>query len=168
MNTGETILVVLGYPASDNGTPGPILQARLDKAIELYRSGVAGKMIVTGGAIGNEFVEAEVMAVYCIRQGIAPENIYLETQARNTYDNARMVKKMMEERGYKNAIVVTSDFHRLRARTFFDRVLPGVQIVPAPFPEGYSFLMKWILIAKEYLIIILFYSGVLNKRYGIR
>ncbi|MBW7914849.1 MAG: YdcF family protein, partial [Taibaiella sp.] len=70
MKSAENILIVLGYPADNDGNPGPILKARLDKAIELYRNGVARKIIVTGAAVDNEFVESEVMAVYLVHNGI--------------------------------------------------------------------------------------------------
>ena len=77
MKSSENILIVLGYPADNNGNPSPILKARLDKAIELYRKGVARKIIVTGAAVDNEFVESEVMAVYLVNNGIPQEDICL-------------------------------------------------------------------------------------------
>lgn len=161
-------MVVLGFPADSDGNPGAILQSRLDKAIELYRNGVAGKIIVTGAAVDNEFVESEVMAVYCIRQGVPAADVYIESNARNTYENARMVNTMMQEKGYENAIVVTSGFHKMRAAMFFSGVMTKFKIETAPFPDGFPFLKRLLYIVKEYIIVLLFHLGLLNKRYHIK
>lgn len=164
----NTILVVLGYPADSEGNPGPILQARLDKAIELYKHGKASQMILTGAAVDNEFVESEVMAVYCVKHGIPHSDIFIESNARNTYENARMVRDIMQEKGYSHAIVVTSSFHKMRARKFFSRVVGNVSIVAAPFPSEFSFLKRMVFILKEYIIIMLYNLGLLNNRYSIQ
>jgi len=164
----DTILIVLGYPADENGNPGPILQARLDKAIELYKTGMAAKVIVTGAAVENEFVESEVMAVYMIRKGVPHEDIYIESSARNTYENAVMVSRIMKEKGFKQAIVVTSSFHRMRARKFFSRHVENVTIVSAPFPENFPAGKRLLYQLKEYIIIFLFNLGLLNSRYAIQ
>lgn len=168
MNTAKNILVVLGYPANDDGTPGPILKARLDKAIELYKNGTASKIIVTGGAVSNHHVESEVMEQYCIQHGVSATDIMQENQSRNTYENARMVREMIEEKGYEKAIVVTSSFHKMRAKTFFARVVGNVSIVSAPFPAGFSLIKRAIFLAKEYIIIVLYNLGLLNGRYSIQ
>ncbi|MCB0697336.1 MAG: YdcF family protein [Chitinophagaceae bacterium] len=168
MSTPDTILVVLGYPVDENGEPSPILKARLNKAIELYKQGAAGKIIVTGAAVDNHFVESEVMALYCIKHGIPGTDIYIESNAKNTYENARMVKGIMREKGYKNAIVVTSSFHKLRARQFFLKELKDVTVVAAPFPDKFPMMQRMILLLKEYIILVLFKLGLLNSRYSIQ
>ncbi len=167
MKSAENILIILGYPADATGQPGPILQSRLDKAIELYKNGVARKMIVTGAAVDNEFVESEVMAAYLMRMGIPTEDIFTESYARNTYENALMVSRIMKEKGYIHAVVVTSGFHRMRAETFFNRHIKNVTIVPAPFPKGFPLAKRLLYELKEYIIIALFNMGLLNSRYSI-
>ncbi|MCB9046993.1 MAG: YdcF family protein [Chitinophagales bacterium] len=168
MCTSDTILVVLGYPVDENGEPSPILKARLNKAVELYKQGAAGKIIVTGAAVDNQFVESEVMALYCIKQGVPDTDIYIESNAKNTYENARLVKGIMKEKGYKKAIVVTSSFHKLRAQQFFSRELKEVTVVPAPFPDKFPVIQRMILLLKEYIILVLFKLGLLNSRYSIQ
>lgn len=168
MHPTDTILVVLGYPADDFGKPTPILQSRLDKAIELYKNGQTGKIIVTGAAVDNHHVESEVMARYCKEHGIPEEDILVESNARNTYENAQMVHRMIKEHGYKKAIVVTSSFHKLRAELFFSKHLDNVEIVPAPFPNKFPLAKRLFFLYKEYIILILFKLGLLNGRYSIQ
>src|SRR5690242_18485159 len=51
-------ILVLGA-AQWNGAPSPVLQARLDHAIELYRAGYAPRVAVTGGVgDGDQYSEA--------------------------------------------------------------------------------------------------------------
>lgn len=168
MANRNNILVVLGYPANADGSVGQILKARLDKAIELYNNGVAAMIILTGGAVNNQYVESDIMSGYLLQQGIPTTAILKEPTARNTYENARMVNAMMKKEGYNHAIVVTSSFHIMRARKFFHKEIGNVTVVPAPFPAGFSLLHRSVLLAKEYIIIALFDMGLLNGRYAIQ
>ena len=53
-------IVVLGA-AQYSGKPSPVLQARLDQALALYRRGLAPRVILTGGtAPGDRTSEAAV------------------------------------------------------------------------------------------------------------
>lgn len=168
MNAISTIVVILGFPAESSNNPGPILKARLDKGIELYKQGLGAKIIVTGGAVGNEFTESEVMATYCMQHGVLQQDILVESFAKNTFENARLVRDIMKEKGYTNAIVVTSSFHAMRAKTFFARVVGNIKIVAAPFPSNFSVLKRAFLLGKEYIIMILYSLGMLNGRYSIK
>lgn len=168
MEPKKVILVVLGYPANNDGTPGPILKARLDKAIELYRQGIAAKIIVTGAAVDNQFVESEVMLAYCLQKGIPQADILVESHAKNTFENARMVKEIIKDRGFKRAIVVTSSFHKMRAKRFFAKVMGNVEIVAAPFPANFPIVKRAVFLIKEYLILILYSLGLLNNRYSLQ
>ena len=168
MATPHNILVILGYPANNDGYPSPILKSRLDKGLEIYKLEQIEKIIVTGGPVYNNFVEAEVMAVYCINHGVSADKILMEPSAQNTFENARMVQKLMSEEGYANAIIVTSAFHARRAKYFFSKHIENVSIVAAPFPKKYPLIKRVFYTLKEYLILLLYNMGLLNKRYVIR
>lgn len=168
MSATDTVIIVLGHPADEEGNPAPILKSRLDKAIDLYREGKAEKIIVTGAAVYNRFVEAEVMAVYCINNGIPANDIIMEPRARNTYENAGMVKEIMIEKGYTKAIVVTSMFHVKRAKLFFKKQLRDVQVVGCPYPEGFSQFRHLFNTFKEFAILTLYHLRLLNRRYEIK
>lgn len=168
MNGHSNILVVLGYPADADGQPSPILKARLDKAIELFNNKIAEKLILTGAAVENSHVESQVMAEYCKRNGVPDKDILIESDAKNTYENAKMVFNIMKKEGYQHAIVVTSSFHTMRAQEFFSRYVKNVTVVPAPFPDKFPVIQQWFLLLKEYIIITLYKTGLLNKHYSIQ
>src|SRR4051812_22536719 len=62
--TKADVAVVFGNTVGPDGRPSPRLAARLDRAIELYRSGEVPKIIASGGLGRERFEEAEVMARY--------------------------------------------------------------------------------------------------------
>ena len=67
------VIVVLGA-AQYWGRPSPVLRARLDHALELYRRDVAPRIITTGGfGEGAAFSESEVSREYLSGQGVPAE-----------------------------------------------------------------------------------------------
>ena len=109
-------IVVLGAKAHGL-EPGRVLRARLEQAQKAYEQGLGGKILVCGGKGTDETVsEAEAMAAYLKAQGVPDEDILLEKDSRNTRENLRFAKRIMEANGYQTCVVVTSDYHMARAR----------------------------------------------------
>ena len=67
--------VVCGYPAEADGSPSRILKTRVERAAELWKAGKVRFLLLSGGAVGNGFVEAEVMKAYAEDLGVDPEAI---------------------------------------------------------------------------------------------
>src|SRR5205814_954219 len=75
-------IVVLGA-AQYVGRPSPVLRARLDHAITLWRRNLAPRLIVTGGTgTGDTTSEAAVSQRYCLQHGVPKDAIVLETEGR--------------------------------------------------------------------------------------
>jgi len=124
-NTGLTrfdAIVVLGYPADKDGNPSPEQLARVTAAVHEYERGVAARVIVSGGAAGNRFVEARVMARTAEAQGIPSSAIFEETEARDTIQNACYSVRIMKAHGWRSAEVVSSASHLPRAGMIFSRL----------------------------------------------
>ena len=140
-NTSQSqfdVLIVLGYPADDDGNPSPTEQARVAEAVHEYERGAAQRMIITGGAVDNQYVEADVMARTAKARGIPAGAIVEETQARNTIENACDSMRIMRSHGWQSAEVVTSPSHAPRAAMIFGR-LPlkwRMQAAPPLEPES--------------------------------
>jgi uncharacterized SAM-binding protein YcdF (DUF218 family) len=116
------VLIVLGYPTDADGNPSPTEQARVTEAVQEYYRGVAPRMIITGAAAHNQFVEARVMARTAEAQGIPSDAIVEETHARNTIENACDSLQLMRSHGWESAEVVTSPSHAPRAAMIFSRL----------------------------------------------
>ncbi|WP_116866260.1 YdcF family protein [Pseudomonas syringae] len=111
------VAIVLGSKVTPDGVPSARLQARLDRAVELYRQGLVRSVIVSGGTGVEGFSEAVGMANYLAeRSGLPREAILLDEQGNTTQDTARNSAQIMKQRGFKNAVVVTQYFHITRSR----------------------------------------------------
>ncbi len=96
--------------------PSPGLRERLDQAVELYREGYVPYLLVTGGlGEGKTSTEAAVMRNYLVEQGVPEDRIFMEHQARDTYENLLFSKEIMQQHGLSQALVVSHDYHLARA-----------------------------------------------------
>jgi uncharacterized SAM-binding protein YcdF (DUF218 family) len=132
------VLMVLGSPADADGNPTPTELERVTEAVGEYERGVAPRMIFTGGAAHNGFVEARVMARVAEAQGIPAEVIVEETQARNTMENTCDSLRVMRSHGWESAEVVSSAGHLPRVGLILSRLALKwrVHAAPALEPEG--------------------------------
>lgn len=106
-------IVVLGAAQWD-GRPSPVLRARVDHAIQLWRRGLAPKLIVTGGrGQGDTTTEAAVERRYAISHGVPASAILVEAESRSTSESLRNVAAMMDT-GARQVILVSDPFHMLR------------------------------------------------------
>jgi uncharacterized SAM-binding protein YcdF (DUF218 family) len=107
-------ILVLGA-AQYNGRPSPVLRARLDHAVKLYRAGRAPWLIVTGGiGAGDTLSEAEVSRRYAVRNGVPDSMILLERQGTTSAQSVRAATELMHARGLKSALVVSDSYHMMR------------------------------------------------------
>ena len=65
--------VVCGYFANEDGTPSEMMKSRVDKAAALWKQKKVGYLILSGGAVHNKYVEAEIMKKYAMEQGVPEE-----------------------------------------------------------------------------------------------
>lgn len=108
-------IVVLGYKADSDGNPTPRQLARVTEGVHEYMRGVAPRLILTGGAATNQFVEAKVMARVAESEGIPASAIFIEPKAQDTIENACFATRIMKAHGWKSAEVVSSSYHLPRA-----------------------------------------------------
>lgn len=117
-------IIVLGSGLIGDRVP-PLLASRIDKGIEIYKrqlkKGHLSKIIFTGAKGADEKVsECLAMWKYAKDKGILAEDMIIEDQAVNTYENLSNSKKLLEEdygtreKQYR-CIVVTNNFHLFRS-----------------------------------------------------
>ena len=106
-------IVVLGAAQYD-GRPSPVLRARMDHAIDLWRRGLAPWLITTGGrGAGDTTSEAAVERRYAISHGVPDSSILAESRSRSTSETMRNVASMVGEQR-RTVILVSDPFHMLR------------------------------------------------------
>ncbi len=135
--TAEAI-VVLGGGIKSPDAPRPMVDVseqgdRVLYAAKLYRDNKAPLIIVTGGRIkwrGGGQPESANMAQLLEMIGVPPSAILQEPDSLNTYQNAVNVRPILQERGIKRVLLVTSALHMPRSLLIFKR--QGIEAIPAP------------------------------------
>jgi uncharacterized SAM-binding protein YcdF (DUF218 family) len=145
MRERHDAIVVLGGTVSAEGELAPWVAARVERALEVYESGVAGRVVFTGrtglyGPVDPVVTEAAAMAAHAQRLGLPAEVMILEEHARDTLGNAYFVRRdVLQPNGWRSIRVVTNDFHLSRAAWVFRKVLgPQYDFSFTSAPSGFS------------------------------
>ncbi len=122
MDAPHDAIVILGAALGPGGEAGPALKRRVAHGARLFHAGKAGHLIVTGGGLGTRPTEASAMRALAVRQGVPEERIIVEDKATRTLENALYTARIMEDRGWARALVVSDPFHLPRALFLFRRL----------------------------------------------
>ena len=69
--------------------PSPMLEDRLLQGIELYKNGVAKKIIMSGDHGREDYDEVNVMKQFAIDRGIPSEDIFMDHAGFSTYESVK-------------------------------------------------------------------------------
>jgi uncharacterized SAM-binding protein YcdF (DUF218 family) len=147
--TGDAI-VVLGA-AHYAGRPSPVLKARLDHALALWRAGRAPRVLVTGGRrAGDALSEAEAAARYLRRHGVPASAILMEGAGRTTRESMTAAAAVLHLAvGARPRVLLVSDpFHMLR----LELVARLLGMAPRPTPTRTSPISARPAVQLEYLV----------------
>lgn len=102
------------------------LRFRLDKAIEFNRIHSNIPIIVSGGmGKGEDITEALAMKRYLVSNGVKENNIIMEEESTNTYENFKFSKEIMKNKNKEHnseskedisVTLITNRFHMFRAK----------------------------------------------------
>lgn len=124
------IIVVFGA-AQFNGTPSPVLAARLDHAFDLYEDGVSDLIATTGSkAEGDAFTEGFSGYVYLRDLGVPDSDIVTVVDGENTWQQMSASATQMQERDLTTALLVSDGYHSFRLQAIADEL--GVQAWVSP------------------------------------
>ena len=105
---------------------------RLDEAWRLYK--IQPKPIIVSGGHVNPFTpdlgENKIACDYLIRWGVPPQHVFGEAKSRDTFESALQTRKLLEQKGWKRYLLVTSAVHMPRSMLAFSTHAP--QPIPAP------------------------------------
>jgi len=131
-------IIVLGTPTDSDGNPTPVQLATVTEAVHEYERGAAPRLILTGAAVANEFVEARVMARTAQAQGIPESSLFVEPEARDTIHNACYALRIMKTHEWHSAEVVSAAPHEPRSALIFSRLPMDWRMHAAPPPTPQS------------------------------
>ncbi|WP_224244691.1 YdcF family protein [Hyalangium gracile] len=123
-------VVVLGARVLPGGVPSGALYSRVEKAVELYREGIAPRLVFSGGVGDHPPSEAQVMRSLAVELGVPAEACILEEQSHSTEQNTRFSAGLLRSLGARRVVVVSDPYHLLRARQYFR--LQGFEVATSP------------------------------------
>jgi uncharacterized SAM-binding protein YcdF (DUF218 family) len=137
-------IVVLGARTLYKNKTNPCLQARVAKAVTLYKKKFAPIIIMTGGNDGYEKNnQAQLMHSLAVASGVPSDAILLETKSSNTYENFLYTKKIVEKNDFHSIIIVSDPYHLARAALLAKTMGIPATVSPAtesPCWSTYQFL----------------------------
>jgi uncharacterized SAM-binding protein YcdF (DUF218 family) len=109
-------IVVFGAAEYD-GRPSPVLRARLNHGLDLFRQDMAPFVITTGGS-GKDprFSEGGVGHDYLLSQGVPDASLIEETHGGDTAESAERVAVIMRTNGLRNCLAVSDAYHLFRVK----------------------------------------------------
>ena len=120
--------------------PSPVFKARIDHGINLHKQGKAKTLVFTGGVgAGEVYAESEVAKQYAMSQGIAAENILIETRSQITFENLTESKLLLDANNINTVLLVSDPLHMKRAMT----MTQDLNINAASSPTPMSLYKSW-------------------------
>lgn len=135
------------------------LLKRMEKTVEFMKENPDVKAVVSGGQGFDEVIsEAEAMKRYLVKHGIDENRVIKEDKSTSTMENFKFSKEKLERitgKKIDEAVVVTNEFHMMRARMIAER--NGIKTYPLTCRTPYSvmannFIREYFAVIKSYLL----------------
>jgi uncharacterized SAM-binding protein YcdF (DUF218 family) len=131
-------IVVLGGATRPQKYPRPWVDLmeegdRIIHGVRLFQQKKAPLLILSGGRVDwkqNRASESADMAEIAQAMGVPSSAILQDPTSLNTYENAVNVKKILQQRGINQVLLVTSALHMPRSIAIFKK--QGINAIPAP------------------------------------
>jgi uncharacterized SAM-binding protein YcdF (DUF218 family) len=120
--------------AEYDGRPSPVLRARLDHALALYREHLAPLVVTLGGGGGPRDSEGGVGHDYLLAHEVPESQIIAETQSTNTEESAARLAAIARENHLNRILAVSDGTHLFRIHALSASM--GLDVVTSPRPEA--------------------------------
>ena len=136
-------IVVMGA-AQWNGVPSPVLRNRLDHAAELYRSGAAPVVGVTGGQTqGDAVTQGHAGYEYLRAQGLPDSAIRVEVDGTNSFEELSASSHIVAALGTgHDVLIVTDPYHAMRVAAIADEIGLAAHVSPTTSSSSFRALFR--------------------------
>ena len=109
---GADCILVLGAGLLPDGSPSLMLGERIRTGVELYKAGVAPKLLMSGDHSRSDHDEVNAMKDAALARGVPSADIFMDHAGFATYDSFYRAGAVF---GVKKVVVVTQAYHLPRA-----------------------------------------------------
>ncbi len=148
--------VILGAAVWGGNRPSPVLRERINKGYELYKNGIISYFVLTGGGSPGEMTEADVAKAELLKKGVNETKIFAENRSNSTLEQISYLNnKLYRNKNWKEVVLITDNFHLLRARQMcsFFNIKAGTVASDTPLSAEVTFSFS----LKESFAVILFW-----------
>ncbi len=128
-------IVVFGGGVGESGKAAQGYEERVNYAVELYKNGFADHLIFSSG-YKTTFDETMLMKALAIAIGVPDSAIILDRRPSSTHENVKFTTLILEAKGWKSALLVTSPYHTLRASLVFNKIANSIKVAYVPLPQS--------------------------------
>lgn len=109
---GYDCIIILGCGVKDDGRPSDMLYDRIVTGVELYKKGIAPRILMSGDHGRTDYDEVGTMKKYAVDMGVPEDAVFCDHAGFSTYESMVRANKVF---GIENAVVVTQSYHLYRA-----------------------------------------------------
>lgn len=112
---------------------------RVRHAAALFQRGLAPLLVLSGVPVGFRTHEAEIMQRFAEHLGVPPARILaVRHDSDSTREEASVLVEVLQRKGAKAVILVTSNYHTARAKRIFEKAAgpSGPTFLASPVHEG--------------------------------
>ena len=151
--TGSADAIVVMGAAHYDGRPSPVLRARLDHALQLWKDHRSTRVVLTGGRREGDMIsEAAAGRRYLVRRGVPSASIKLEALGRTSLASMHGAAELLHHGdslpARPSVILVSDPFHMLR----LDILARMHGLAPLPSPTRTSPISANQTVAIEYIL----------------
>jgi uncharacterized SAM-binding protein YcdF (DUF218 family) len=128
-------VVVFGARTYADGRLSDALQDRIRTACDLYRTGLAKRLVLSGGRGEGSVTEAEAMRGYALKRGVRAEDIFIDNQGVNTEASVRDTVPLFRQWHARRILAVSHFYHLPRIKLAYERA--GVDVFTVPARQGH-------------------------------
>lgn len=125
----DVVIVLGGMISFDSDLERMQANRGIDRSLQgllVYKKGKAKKLFISGGSGSLQFPDMKeglIIKSYLTQIGIPEQDIFIESESKNTYENAVYTGKELERLGLQNSklLLVTSASHMYRSKKCFEK-----------------------------------------------
>ncbi|MBX3381461.1 MAG: YdcF family protein [Phycisphaeraceae bacterium] len=124
-------ILVLGARVYSDGRPSDVLRDRVETACDLYLSGLASRIVFSGGPGDGTVSESVAMRAIAISRGVPSDACILDETGLNTRATFDAFQKIAKSHNWRSSLAVSDFYHLPRIKLLADRMGIAVRTVPA-------------------------------------
>ena len=128
-------VVVFGARVYASGKLSDALEDRIRTACEIYRAGLARRLVLSGGRGDGAISEASAMRRYALAHGARAGDVFIDDSGINTEATVRDTVPLLRQWGARRVLAVSHFYHLPRIKMAYQRA--GMDVFTVPARQGH-------------------------------